>query len=216
VVAGAWLLVSMEHCAHHSPGVESRCDVNLEFHGPFVWGRGDREQCIYDSPHADCPGVYLWTVPVAGGYVVHYVGQTSRSLGARLDDHRRMMLACEYRVYEPSAFRAGRLVLEWPGRFGEGRRPIRECHDRCEHLLTTQVEVMRAIRFFIAPGAMDKRMLERIEAALASAFRRAGDPVSSFFARGVRMRPRRAGESLRCCRVISAQDIQGLPARLEY
>jgi len=187
--------------------------IDVLFEGPYSWDPGVGQTCLYDAPVARQRGVYLWTVPQGDGFLGHYVGMTGSSFGRRMEEHRRMMIACEYRVYEAAAFRSGVLRTRWPGCFGSDRRSVRECHEHAEALLPEQMEIIRAIRFFVAPMEVGRRLMERIEATLDASIRSGAGTAGSFLER-VRMKPRRESEPPVSCRVRASRAILGLPAQV--
>lgn len=187
--------------------------IDVFFHGPYSWDPGDGQACLYDAPVARQRGIYLWTVPHGDGFLAHYVGMTGSSFVRRMEDHRRSMIACEYRVYEPAEFRSGVLRTRWPGCFGSDRRSVRECHEHVEALLPEQMEVIRAIRFFVAPMEISRRLMERIEATLDATIRSGAGTAGSFLEQ-VRMKPRRESEPPVSCRVRASRAIHGLPAQV--
>lgn len=190
------------------PGIE------VLFQGPYSWDPGDSQTCLYDAPVACQPGVYLWSVPHGGGFLVHYVGMTTSSFASRMQQHRRLMISCEYHVYEPAAFRSGVLQTRWPGCYGKDGRTIRECHEHAHEFLPEQMEVIRAIRFFVAPMERGKRIIERIESAVDASLRSGGGMAGSFLPAGIRMKPRRESEPPMSCRVSASRVIHGLPAQM--
>ncbi len=89
-------------------------DLFLHFEGPFTFTDGDR--CIFRSPLANSPGIYLWTVRqrLDDTYLIHYVGETNR-FGVRHQDHLIQMLGFNYGIFDAEKARDGVCEILWKG-----------------------------------------------------------------------------------------------------
>ena len=62
-------------------------EIIISFVGPFSWFGAPEAPCVYDAEEAHKPGLYLWTVPRPEGQLIYYVGESGRTIGARLRQH---------------------------------------------------------------------------------------------------------------------------------
>ena len=91
----------------------------ISFAGPFSWEGAVDAPCVYDVPESRESGVHLSTVPLHNGYLIHYVGETGVSFGARLRQTHSEYVAAMYHVYSPTEFARGEKVPLWPGYWGD-------------------------------------------------------------------------------------------------
>ena len=166
----------------------------VRFQGPFSWCDGDR--CIFTSPLGKRRGVYLWTVEYyRGGDLVYYVGETGRQFSKRMLEHFQEHMSGGYHLYEPGEFRRGNKVMLWPGRYDPAwRTTAGEFLERFRVLAGAVEELARMYRFWLAPLEVERRLRERIEAAIAEHLYAQPGVVGGFQDEGIRYRGRREGE----------------------
>ena len=85
----------------------SQCPLVLQSYGSFFFA-GEKEESVFLSPIGRKKGVYLWTIPFGGKYLVYYVGKTDVSFADRLLQHVQSYLNGYYRLYDPIEFAQGR------------------------------------------------------------------------------------------------------------
>lgn len=191
--------------------------VELSFGSPCAWIRQRGIPGIEDAPEAGNSGIYLWTVETSIGELVYYVGETGRSFAARMQEHLVQQLAGMYHIYEPEPFRNGVKQALWTGGYGRTKEPsgIVGFVQSLPTMAPGLAGYVRLMRFRLAALDADKRVRERIEAALALHLKNQPDPIGSFQEDGVRYVPRRSHEApiLIACR--SDGSVLGLPASLE-
>ena len=165
----------------------------VRFQGPFSWCNGDR--CIFTSSLGKQAGVYLWTVEYyQGGDLVYYVGETGRRFSERMLEHFREHMSGGYQLCEPTEFRRGKKVVLWPGRYNpEWRTTVGEFLERFSALAEPIEELTKIYRFWLAPLEVERRLRERIEAAIAEHLY-AQPGVVGEFQEKIRYRGRREGE----------------------
>ncbi len=189
--------------------------VMVKFSGPFSWSGLDGAPCIFDTPLARHRGVYLWTVPQGDSELVYYVGETGRDFATRMLEHFREHCSGGYHLYSPEAFGRGVKISLWPGRYNPEVRPsVADFMRRVPELWPAILELATLYRFFLAPLDCERRLRERVEAAIAHHLRTQPGVVGGFQDQGIRYSPRRDDEppvvaSLRCLRALL-----GLPGEL--
>ena len=138
-------------------------EVRLTWCGPFsfypdqgvLYGLNDEFTRIH------C-GVYLWTIEHEGGYLVNYIGKTSRTFAVRFREELDYELDQDLNVDVD-------LLLQGI------RKPVKPHRDRV-------VEVLKAYRIFAAPLSPDlgDSGFLGIEGTLINAFHDAGEQYAGF------------------------------------
>lgn len=80
--------------------------TTVRWQGPYNFVPEGAAKAAFDLDEAKCPGVYLWTIPYNGGFLINYVGE-SRNVAARLYEHSVNFLSGKYTFYEPASFLEG-------------------------------------------------------------------------------------------------------------
>jgi len=190
-------------------------DLEVHFSGPFSWPGTQSAPPISQAEMGRRCGVYLWTVRLDEGELIYYIGETGRSFREGMCEHFREHMSGGYHLYEPDAFRQGRKNLLWPGRFGPtGERSLGRLLNRFPDLAPVMAALAEIYRFYVAPMNHDRRLRERIEAALATCLYGQPGMIGEFQDRGINYRPRWEAEEpllaeLRCC-----EPLLGLPESL--
>lgn len=187
----------------------------VEFSGPFSWLGTEFAPAVSGADIAKKCGVYLWTVATPHGELVYYVGETGRSFEVRMTEHLREHLSGGYHLYDPGDFERGRKTQLWPGRFGKtrGNWPD-EFVRRYEALAPAVVGLVKVFRFYLAPLVCERRLRERIEAAIAGHLDRQPDMAGDFQDTGIRYQGRRDDEEPVEFRVCAPPTIVGVPETL--
>ena len=93
----------------------------VKWYGPYRFVEREEEN-VFTSLMGEKKGIYLFTVPFEGKYLVYYVGETGASFAIRLLQHVQSYLDGFYRVFDPEEFARGRKVLLWGGMWKSNRR----------------------------------------------------------------------------------------------
>ena len=188
----------------------------MRLRGPYNL-YGSTETSIFAVPVAKTKGIYLWTIPFRRKYLAYYVGETGRSFSDRIMEHTRDYLSGLYRVYDPKQFMRGKKTLIWGGMW----KPDRKSPDRMLEFLNRRSELSPAIhellgnfRLFLAPTNVQKRMRERIEAAIASKLSEQSGLIGSFQDNDIRYLPRQTDEVPIKVKIESSELILGLSNEL--
>lgn len=189
--------------------------VKLNFLGPYSWLDMPDAPSLLEAETSRHPGIYLWTIPLAHGHLVYYVGETGRAFRVRMLEHYKEHASGMYHLYDPERFAKGEKISLWPGRYDVGeRKTALECIVAYPHLCRAITELTGIYRFLLAPLECDARLRRRIEAAIAAELMCQSDPMGSFQEPGVRYHPRRGSESSLHIDVESAVPILGMPNSL--
>lgn len=179
---------------------------SVNWKGPYnLWPNEDGKWVLEDV--ASCPGVYLFTVKIAGAYRVLYVGE-AYDVAGRIRAHIRSYFAGEYQLYDGESLARGERVLV--------RGPTRNSERLLMDLTTFYSQVLstlKPMRIFFVPMERDKSLLRRLESSLIRQFRQ--QEITSKFLEncrtsvGVRSSPIKV--------VVSAEaTILGLPDELSF
>jgi len=142
----------------------------MQWYGPYRW-YGTEDSSFFTQPIAKKSGIYLWAIPFNNRYLTYYIGETGRSFAERTIEHTRNYLHGLYRVYDPNQFAQGKKKLVWRGMWKPGTKGPHVMLDflsRYPKLSSVIYEFLGQLRIFLAPIEVEKRIRERIEAAIAN------------------------------------------------
>ncbi len=201
----------MENIEPMSAGLE------INFAGPYAWFQDADVPALDQAPMARSHGIYLWTVPTEAGEWVYYVGETGRGFAARMTEHLRQQLSGMYHIYDPKALAHGDKRALWNGLYGDTRETegLHGFVNRLPELSVPLAGFIKLMRFHVAELSQEKRLRERIEAAISRHLKNQPGIIGTFQDDGIRYRPRRTGEEPVIVKCRSAGRILGLPDRLE-
>jgi len=186
--------------------------VEIHFSGPFAWHKASDAPSLFDEDIGKSQGIYLWTIPLPEGHLIHYVGETGRSFSIRMLEHYKEHALCMYHLHDPVEFAQGRRATIWPGRYDANcRKTPLECIAQYSRLASVSQELARMYRFFLGAFASERRARCRVEAAIASALYTAPEPAATFLDRGVRYVHRKTTETPLVCAMTSDVPLIGLP-----
>lgn len=190
--------------------------IELKFSGPYSWLPGSSITYLAETGVGSRSGIYLWTINSTLGEIVYYIGETARSFVRRMDEHLAEQLSGRYRLYEPNAFLRGEKNLLWRGVYGPGAQPnVSGFVAQLPSLAPALVQVVRAMRFHVAPTTCSDRSRLRIEAALAYHLRKQEGLVGTFQDEDVQYKPRRLNEDPITVKLSWEQKPLGVPDQME-
>jgi len=167
----------------------------IEFEGPFTWPGTNLAPSIFTAEVGKESGLCLWTVRLDEGSLIYYVGETGRSFAQRMLEHYREHASGGYHLYEPREFSHGRKVALWHGLYGPDREEsVIAFIRRFKELSPAIAELADLYQFYVAPLRCEKRLRERIEAALAGHLYEQPGIVGEFQDSGIRYHGRSADE----------------------
>jgi hypothetical protein len=170
--------------------------LSVRWYGPYSFVKSE-DQNIFTCLMGEKKGVYLFTIPFEGKYLVYYVGETGDSFANRLLQHVQSYLNGFYRIFDPEEFVKGRKVLLWGGMWKTDRREpklISDFIDRQTELAPKILLQLKRFRIFLAPIDEDKRIIERVEAEIARSLNQQEGLIGGFQDKDVRYRPTRPNE----------------------
>lgn len=189
--------------------------MHIRFYGPYSWVRQEHVPSVFEAELGKEPGVYLWTIPYGMKELVYYVGKTQRNFSVRMLEHFKEHASGGYHLYKPEDFVRGQKTLVWPGRYDMKMKTTVEAFlKRYDSLWSYIRDLARLYRFWLAPLHTDKRILERIEAAIANCLHEQKGRIGEFQEKGVRYRPRRRDEQPIEVSIEADGRILGLPPSL--
>ena len=170
--------------------------LSIKWFGPYSFVGSEAEN-VFTCSMGQKNGVYLFTIPFEGKYLVYYVGETGASFAARLLQHVQNYLNGFYRFFDPEEFVGGRKVLVWGGMWKTDRREpklICDFVDRQAELAPKILLFLKQFRIFLAPIDENKRIIERIEAEIARSINQQEGLIGTFQDQDIRYRPTRPNE----------------------
>jgi len=130
-------------------------------------------------------------------------------------EHLVSLLGGMYPIYDSNRLRLGEKDIIWPGCDTRGGIPgFEEYVSRLDELAGKLARYVKLIRFWAAPLEADRRVRERVEAAIIEHLRTQPPPAGELLGSDLRCRPRKRSEPvilLRC----RAAGILGMPAELK-
>jgi hypothetical protein len=158
-----WLAGARERPS--AAGCPDPVQLTLSWHGPFGFLRLPGVPLVFDQPESASPGLYLWTVELADGHLVAYVGKTDRSFSERLEEEVDLHLGGQDGFWDPDLYARG-----------VRRRIERPMSGVREHLQ----QVLQCCRVFIAPLSVSPALLLRVESGVIRHLRSAGGRSQQF------------------------------------
>jgi hypothetical protein len=130
-----------------------------------------KNDVLFDCPHASCEGIYLWAVRMkSGSYKVSYIGETGVSYYRRTKDHLIQIFGGNYQVCDPESLLNGKNEVIWNGLWRKGTRDkLPEFFSQYERLTPIIKRSIVVQKVFVAPIKITSRLRIRIEGALAIA-----------------------------------------------
>jgi hypothetical protein len=188
----------------------------LDWQGPFIL-QGVQGNLLFDSPVAKQWGIYLFTVEYHNGYLIYFAGLTTRSFKQRCKEHIEAYRTGVYTIFDAKSFQQGKRVKVWHGFWF--RKRTDEMEDeflaRCQKIESATEELLLTFRIFLAPLETEKRILERLEAAIMNVLYSGVGAVSSLPDRGMALSPRRLNEKPFLAYSTATVCLHGLPESFE-
>jgi hypothetical protein len=181
--------------------------MNLELLGPYEW------RTLSSHLESEKVGVYLWTIPFGGKYLVYYVGETGVSFANRFREHEDRYLNKKYRIYDTAEFVKGNRSKETILWYGEFESSLITEEERST-LSKDAYDMMNTFHIFLLPIKTDKRIRERIEVAIFDTLREQSGIVGEFIYKQVKYNHRRPEEEPIKVSIKSSEQIMGLPKEL--
>lgn len=182
----------------------------LNWHGPFCLQGG--ENSLFGSSVAKHHGIYLLTVEHQDGYLIYSAGLTTRTFKKRFQEHIKAYRTGVYTIFDAKSFKNGDRVQVWRGFWFQKRTNEieKEFKERYEEINFATSELLATFRIFLAPLTVEKRVLERLEAAIMNNLYLGIGTVSNLPDRGMHLVPRRSDEKAFRVNSISAVCLHGL------
>lgn len=150
--------------------------ILLSWHGPFTL-RAGAPNSVWIGPLSARSGIYLWTVPVSGRFLIHWVGATGQPFWRRQHEHVEAFARGEYPIHRAMSLAAGRRDPIHRGLFGDPRQwAVRQqqFRNRKPKLEPELQRTLSLLAVFLAPLDAEPRVRQRIQTAIVNRVRRAG------------------------------------------
>ena len=190
--------------------------VDLNWQGPFALMGSDVALC-FECSAAREPGLYLWTFEFRGGYLIYGVGLTTRPLAKRLTEHIRGFSSGQYTILKWRTAQNGIREEAWHGMWKGYDSPERQAERLARHveIEIAANEMMSKMRVFLAPLPPNKRVLNRLEAAIMKILYAGSGPVVELPDKGVHLEPRKPSEPPLLVHNNTPYMLHGLPATFQ-
>ncbi len=172
-----------------------KIDLEVQLYGPFKWIEV-AEDNVFTNSISSNRGIYLFTAPFKSKFMLYYVGETGKSFIERLAQHFQAYLIGQYHIYDAKDFINGTKTLLYEGWFNiKPREKARiEYLERVQILGRKMLEFIECMRLFLIPLDKEKRILERVEAAIHKNTKQKPSPIGTFQDEGIVYRHRRKDE----------------------
>lgn len=191
----------------------SKMEMHVSWLGPYSWPGFEQINGVPELPAF--AGVYLWTVEYAGGHLIHVAGITV-NLRRRFQHHTDTYFAGGYTLFDMTEMKNGRRREIWHGAEWVGwrwaERPERQAEfiERRTELRDAVKLQLGTFRVFVTPIA-DRRVRERMEAAIVTGLYAAPPPLCDVPDQGMRLTRRRSDEEAITVQNVCANTLYGLP-----
>lgn len=191
-------------------------ELSLHFHGPFSAFRTDAVRCLFDDAVGRRRGIYLWTIEAGGSTYVWYVGQTRRSFAERTAEHIAGYVSGQYSPVDVEALVNGKHAMpEGCGKISAWPDNLPEVLERLPVVIPHTLELLRRIRFFVAPADLANTELDRVEGAIARWCREHNDSrVKGMIQPGLKVPSKIPGDRALRIAVSSDSSIAGLEGEI--
>jgi hypothetical protein len=185
-------------------------ELHLLWSGPYSWPDFEAINGLPALPAF--PGVYLNGADYKSGYLICSAGITGRPFHKRFREHTKCFLNGDYTVLEVPALQQGRRCEVWHG-WGYARAHRAEFVARQREIRDAAKRHMAAHRLFVA-HVEERRIRERIEAAIMKCLYALPPPLCDVPDRGMMLAPGRPNEAaITVCNTCSGE-LWGLPEQL--
>jgi hypothetical protein len=191
--------------------------ITLDWQGPFSWPGFNRPELPdwNSTPEIKTSsGIYLWTVEHRGGYLTYTAGLTGRSFHQRFREHNRDYYAGKYTIFDVPLMQEGYREVIWPGFWFKKKRDpehVAAYDNRREEIKQATDTLLASYRVFVAKVHVEKRLLERIEAAIMFNLYKINGSGADIPARGMKLSPRGSRELPILVHSHSHVSLHGLP-----
>lgn len=155
--------------------------ISLSWQGPFSL-RAGTPNTVWCASVSDRCGLYLWAIPTPRGLLLHRVGTTERPFWRRLHEELEAFGRGEYPVHRADSLAQGRRNPLHRGLFGTAECRLRQQQHFRNRMPKLQQEMQRTLSLlavFLSPFDADRRIGQRIQAAIISRVRSAGGRAST-------------------------------------
>lgn len=166
--------------------------ITIKWAGPFGWPKFEDDL----PPIPNYPGVYLMTVKHKNGYLIQGVGVTSRPIRKRFQEHASKYLTGVYNVLDIEKMKKGERKEVWHGFWmGKSRstEKQKEFKKRKDKITIAVCRLFAGYRIFTA-NVTNKRIGERLEAAIMDSLDKPENPFHKIPDEGVHLVRRRPEE----------------------
>jgi len=194
----------------------SPADLPLNFDGPFTLTAGDTS--LFHSEFAASSGIYLWTIRQRADdtHLIHYIGQTGRTLAQRHREHLLCILGLDYGIFDPDKAQDGVSDVLWAGAW----------RDKTPDGPAKQIEAYRVMRDYVDPYLdglslffaelnTDDQTRKHVEGCIGSHLRREHPEATSLYPDDCRVGPMRERYGAQLL-IRSAETIRGLDSHIPY
>jgi hypothetical protein len=186
--------------------------IEVTWIGPFGWPKFESVSNLHPIPSVS--GVYLQTFEYQSGYLIYAAGLTRRPIPTRLTEHTRKYWNGEYNVLDIDAVKRGIRREVWHG-WAYAREHRAEFEERKPQILDAVRRQLEGFRIFVSDVGTERRVLERLEAAIMNNLYQQAAPICDIPDRGMQLAPRWKSEYLIVVKNNCGSLLYGLPPHIE-
>jgi hypothetical protein len=184
----------------------------INWDGPYSWPGFESHNGLEPLPKSS--GVYLQAFRHKNGYLIYAAGVTTRYFLDRFREHSRSYRNGEYNVLDADSAEAGVRLEHWHG-WQYARKHRDEFELKKDDILSTVETQLSRFCMFTLSSDYEKRILERIEAAVMNCLYDQLPPVCDLPDRGMYLAPRRKDEEFILLKNYYSERLYGLPEYME-
>jgi hypothetical protein len=202
--------------------MKTRIVRRIKFAGPYIFFGSSKFISIYKC--LPKKGVYFWTSPYGKKQVINYVGTTNREFKIRMFEHAKAFLSGDYKIFDSDELKKGRPIQVWHGIYGLEKgtktgeflcKHLEDFTSKHKELYPRIIELMKLYKIYIAEIKDERRLQERLEAAIYNCLYSQKGVVGECVEKGILFRSRRGKERPITFQLDFDKNIIGLPKRIE-
>jgi hypothetical protein len=139
-------------------------NIILEFNGPYKFF-GQKNPIFVNNRNLS--GIYLWTINTKDGYMIHYVGQTTKFF-KRQKEHLINILGLNYGILDTEVAKNGEMKLLWQGLWRDKDNTLLDNSLEKEYTILSKqvIEYINIIEIFFAKLDGKNILREHIEGSI--------------------------------------------------
>jgi len=186
--------------------------LKIEFSGPFGL-LGNHNFILFDQPICKSYGIYIWTARMNQSFIIEYIGMTTKTFKTRNMEHILNTFSGYYRICDSKMIKEGKIKIIWPGIIRK-KNGLSEFSDNYLKIAPFILKYLQTIEVFVATIKSERRIIERIEGALAYHVWNQPLPANALLPKDVHYRIRKENEMPINVMINCDEKILGIPKKI--